>query len=282
MSTLESDHTHTVFRSTIDLIATCPLGSGVIFDYALPRHALAAHELEARDTRSARVASIGEPLQLFFTPGEIAGELSEFSVLEDWMLRTQQSLFCKPHRSAEPSRSIRKHDRRMALQECSVGCDKPNILLKEARPLIRCRLAAMFVISVTSMWLPRMLNAEKKAYGDVHFPISCRAGVQPHFDIGVALLQSFEFTEAEQAFSQVEKDDPQCVIAAWGMALSKTQRNGANAPQKDLAAGWTQLQPWLAIKAGTDREQMYVNAIRAMYEVLLSELFVVVFQNYLS
>ncbi|HUZ95804.1 MAG TPA: hypothetical protein VMU57_12925 [Edaphobacter sp.] len=79
-------------------------------------------------------------------------------------------------------------------------------------------------------------------------------------------MQSFEFTEAEQAFSQVEKDDPQCVIAAWGMALSKTQRNGANAPQKDLAAGWAQLQPWLAMKAGTDREQMYVNAVRALYE----------------
>lgn len=50
------------------------------------------------------------------------------------------------------------------------------------------------------------------------------------------------------------------------MALSKTQRSGANAPQKDLAAGWIQLQPWLALRAGTDREQMYVNAVRAMYE----------------
>jgi len=75
--------THTAFRSAIDLIATFPAGSGVIFDYALPRHALAAHELEARDTLSARVASIGEPFQLFFTPEEIAGELSGFSVLED-------------------------------------------------------------------------------------------------------------------------------------------------------------------------------------------------------
>lgn len=45
-----------------------------------------------------------------------------------------------------------------------------------------------------------------------------------------------------------------------------TQRSGAHAPQKDLTAGWTQLQPWLAIKAGTDREQSYLNAIRAMYE----------------
>jgi hypothetical protein len=61
-----------------------PAGSGVIFDYALPRHALRPEELESRDLLSARVASIGEPFQLFFTPTEIATELSEFSVLEDF------------------------------------------------------------------------------------------------------------------------------------------------------------------------------------------------------
>jgi tetratricopeptide (TPR) repeat protein len=102
--------------------------------------------------------------------------------------------------------------------------------------------------------------------GQVHFPNSCKPEVQGRFLAGVALLHSFEFTEAEQAFSQVETDDPQCVIAAWGMALSETQRSGARASQKDLAAGWIQLQPWLATKAGTDREQMYLNAVRAMYE----------------
>jgi hypothetical protein len=113
---------------------------------------------------------------------------------------------------------------------------------------------------------PRVLLAEKAALGNVHFPISCRAEVQPRFATGLALLYSFEFREAEAEFRQVEADDPKCVIAAWGIALSTTERNGANAPQKDLAKGWAQLQPWLAIKAGTEREQMYVDAVRAMYE----------------
>ena len=27
-----------------------------------------------------------------------------------------------------------------------------------------------------------------------------------------------------------------------------------------------ELRPWLAVKAGTEREQMYVDAVRAMYE----------------
>lgn len=101
--------------------------------------------------------------------------------------------------------------------------------------------------------------------GDVHFPISCKAEVQGSFDLGIALLHSFEFREAEGAFRKVEQGDPTCVIAAWGVALSTTERAGANAPQKDLAKGWAELQPWLSLKARTTREQMYVNAVRAMY-----------------
>jgi tetratricopeptide (TPR) repeat protein len=101
--------------------------------------------------------------------------------------------------------------------------------------------------------------------GDVHFPTSCKSSTQQQFDSGVALLHSFEFREAEAAFRNVEKEDTKCVIAAWGVALSTTEREGANAPPKDLSRGWAELQPWLAVKSGTEREQMYVDAVRAMY-----------------
>jgi len=49
----------------------------------LPRNALAQHELEARDALSARVQSIGEPFQLFFTPEEMKLELTQFQRVED-------------------------------------------------------------------------------------------------------------------------------------------------------------------------------------------------------
>ncbi len=75
--------THPAFRTTLDLIARFPEGSGVIFDYALPRKALAPHELEGRDALAARVQSLGEPFQLFFTPEEMKIELSQFQRVED-------------------------------------------------------------------------------------------------------------------------------------------------------------------------------------------------------
>ena len=127
-------------------------------------------------------------------------------------------------------------------------------------------LIATVGLSLTSLLPLSSFCSERAAFGDVHFPISCRTEVQPRFDSGVALLHSFEFREAEEAFRQVEGDDPRCVIAAWGIALATTERSGADAPQKDLAKGWAEFQPWLAIKVGTEREQMYVDAVRAMYE----------------
>ncbi len=102
--------------------------------------------------------------------------------------------------------------------------------------------------------------------GTCTFRIPARRRSRDAFDEAVALLHSFEFPEAEQLFVQVEARDGRCLIAAWGMALAETQRAGANAPPKTLAAGWQQLQPWLKIKARTAREQMYFDAVRSMYE----------------
>jgi tetratricopeptide (TPR) repeat protein len=131
---------------------------------------------------------------------------------------------------------------------------------------MRGRLSKGLLMVVVSSWVATATSSGEASLGQVHFENTCKPQVQVRFLEGIALLHSFEFTEAEQAFSEVEKDDPKCVIAAWGTALAKTERNGANAPQKNLAAGWTQLQPWLSINAETEREQMYVDAVRAMYE----------------
>jgi tetratricopeptide (TPR) repeat protein len=132
--------------------------------------------------------------------------------------------------------------------------------------LLRYPAIAALGLSLASPLPFSSFSAESAALGHVHFPISCRTEVQSRFDAGVALLHSFEFREAEEAFRQVEGDDSRCVIAAWGIALATTERSGADSPQKDLAKGWAKLKPWLVIKAGTEREQMYVDAVRAMYE----------------
>jgi len=71
------------FRSTISFIAAQPTGTGVVLDYGQPRSALPFLEKLAHDSLAARVQLSGEPFQLFFTPPEIAAELTAFRSLED-------------------------------------------------------------------------------------------------------------------------------------------------------------------------------------------------------
>jgi tetratricopeptide (TPR) repeat protein len=56
--------------------------------------------------------------------------------------------------------------------------------------------------------------------GRVSFPVSCEQEVQEQFDRGVALLHSFAYGAAEDAFQLVAERDPQCAMAHWGIALS--------------------------------------------------------------
>ena len=71
------------FRSTIQFIAAQPRGTGLVLDYGQPRSALPFLEKLAHDSLAARVQLAGEPFRLFFTPPEIAAELTAFRDIED-------------------------------------------------------------------------------------------------------------------------------------------------------------------------------------------------------
>lgn len=71
------------FRATVAYIAHQTIGSALILDYSQPRRVLPRLEQLAHDSLASRVAGAGEPFQLFFTPSEIAAELSAFRSVED-------------------------------------------------------------------------------------------------------------------------------------------------------------------------------------------------------
>jgi methyltransferase (TIGR00027 family) len=71
------------FRGTISFVASQPAGSGIALDYGQPRESLPFLERLAHDSLADRVKLAGEPFQLFFTPAEMAAELTAFHRLED-------------------------------------------------------------------------------------------------------------------------------------------------------------------------------------------------------
>jgi methyltransferase (TIGR00027 family) len=63
------------FRSTIDVIARLPAGSGVSFDYALSDEELSPARQRMRQALADRVAQAGEPFRLFFQSEQLENEL---------------------------------------------------------------------------------------------------------------------------------------------------------------------------------------------------------------
>lgn len=60
---------------TFRFIASCGIGSGVAFDYAVPRESLSWIDRLAFDALSARVNMAGEPFRSFFSPVDLTNEL---------------------------------------------------------------------------------------------------------------------------------------------------------------------------------------------------------------
>jgi methyltransferase (TIGR00027 family) len=77
--------TDRAFTETLSFIASMPTGSGVVFDYAVPRASLKFIERLVFDRIAARVKGSGEPFQLFFDAKQLADRLHQmsFTHLED-------------------------------------------------------------------------------------------------------------------------------------------------------------------------------------------------------
>ncbi len=102
--------------------------------------------------------------------------------------------------------------------------------------------------------------------GSVSFSTSCEAKVQPPFNRAVALMHSFQFGPAIQAFHGVLAVDPACGMADWGIALS-TWGNpfaGFKSPAQ-LEQGRKAVEQARAAGAKTARERAYIDAVGQLY-----------------
>jgi hypothetical protein len=104
--------------------------------------------------------------------------------------------------------------------------------------------------------------------GTVTFANSCRADVQPAFARGMALLHSFEFGPAIDAFKSVSETDPSCAIAQWGIGLAEWDNpfSPALRPAAQLQAGRMTLARAAAAGAKTPRERDFITAAAALYD----------------
>lgn len=102
--------------------------------------------------------------------------------------------------------------------------------------------------------------------GTVSFPISCRHGVQEQFNRGMALLHSFAYKNAREAFQGVAERNPQCAMAHWGIAISYFhQLWDPQIVPSTIPLAQDEIQRAEQLRAGSTREAEFVHALSSIY-----------------
>ena len=127
---------------------------------------------------------------------------------------------------------------------------------------------ALLISVVVAQQDPQHQHPTGEKLGSVHFETSCTAKVQPTFDRAMALLHSFEFGVAIDGFNSVLRDDANCAMAWWGIAMARWGNpfSAGLRPAAQIAQGLDAIGRGRAVKAGTARENAYVEAAATLYE----------------
>jgi len=130
--------------------------------------------------------------------------------------------------------------------------------------------AIAFLLSLSLLTLPALCDEghhhdelTSLELGSVHFPVSCTAPVQKPFEQGVALLHSFAFETAEQAFRQILQEDPRCAMAHWGIAKSMWRWGTPDAAKRKQ--GQAEMRGGKALHPATPHERGYLDALGKFY-----------------
>jgi tetratricopeptide (TPR) repeat protein len=103
-------------------------------------------------------------------------------------------------------------------------------------------------------------------FGDVSFALSCRYDLRETFNLGLSLMHSFEYAEAEKAFVSVLDQDPECLMAYWGTAMSILNHPlSFKQNLKSLERGENLLKVAQTLTPNNEREKDYIDAVTVYF-----------------
>ncbi len=135
------------------------------------------------------------------------------------------------------------------------------------RPLSRL-IASFFLLFFTALADEGHHHSlTEEEIGSVQFSTSCSPQVATSFNRAVALLHSFQYEKTREAFMDVAKQDPNCAMAHWGIAMSHYHGLWDNG---DMNAGRTAIRKAqeiaIATPSTTPREKSYIEALAEIYK----------------
>jgi len=124
-----------------------------------------------------------------------------------------------------------------------------------------------FFLTTTTIALAQSTEETSEQLGRVSFANSCAPTVQVTFERAVALLHSFWWQEGERTFREVLERDPNCAIAAWGIATILIGNPFASGPSPVQAQqAIDKIEHGLTISSKTERERLFIEAVAQYYE----------------
>ncbi len=106
----------------------------------------------------------------------------------------------------------------------------------------------------------------QKEFGSVEFSTSCSPKSKTDFNTAMSLLHSFEYDEAEKLFAKIIKEEPQCAMAYWGVAMSNYHPLWAPPSQAELQKGAKAISLAKTLTGVSAREAEYINAMGVFYK----------------
>lgn len=130
----------------------------------------------------------------------------------------------------------------------------------------------LFLIS--TLLLPALFSAQEihnhpvpEKLGAVSFQTSCKPESQQQFDRAVALLHSFAYKVAEEAFQNVAEQDPQCAIAHWGIAMTHYHPLWEPPlPDAGIAVAQREVAQAATLQETSERERGFIHALGLVFE----------------
>lgn len=81
------------------------------------------------------------------------------------------------------------------------------------------------------------------------------------------MLHHMMYRQAEKEFKTVAELDPDCAMAYWGVAMTQFHPLWAEPSKEELTKGEEAVRKAKALKPPTKREQDYITAVEAFYEL---------------
>lgn len=104
----------------------------------------------------------------------------------------------------------------------------------------------------------------EQQFGEVQFKIAGDGRLQDDFNLGLKLLHSFEYEEAEKVFARIIDAEPNCTMAYWGVAMSNFHPLWAPPTEPELRKGAKAIEIAASIPK-SQREEEFINAIASYY-----------------